>query len=95
MTSTRRIRVIITGRVQGVGFRQAAVEKALKHGLRGWVRNLPQGHVEALAEGPVESVEAFVAWCSEGPPSASVGRVDITEESDVSPLPAFHVEHHR
>ena len=89
------MRLLIHGRVQGVCFRQSALEAAEQQGLRGWVRNLPSGEVEALAEGPPAAVEAFVTWCHQGPPAARVGRVDISESSDISPLPAFHVETHR
>lgn len=69
---TARARVRVTGRVQGVFFRQATVEMAEGLGLCGWVRNLPDGTVEALFEGEKALVEQAIAWCHHGPPRAAV-----------------------
>jgi len=69
--------ILVSGRVQGVFFRASALEEAQRLGLTGWVRNLPDGGVESVAEGPREAVEAFVAWCHEGPPSARVDDVRV------------------
>lgn len=73
---TARVSVIVTGRVQGVFYRATAMQTAQRLGLTGWVRNLPDGGVEAVAEGPRESVRDFVDWCGMGPPSARVDSVD-------------------
>jgi acylphosphatase len=70
------IRLIVRGRVQGVGFRWATVEQGRRLGLDGWARNLPDGAVEVVAAGPAEVVERFVAWCAQGPPSARVAGID-------------------
>lgn len=82
----RRLR--ITGRVQGVWFRDWAVETARGLGIAGWVRNRADGSVEALAIGPAELVDAFVARCHEGPPSARVAGVAVAE-APVAPLEGF------
>ncbi len=70
-----RIKVIISGLVQGVFFRASTREMAVSKGLKGWVRNLPDGNVEALFEGPIDIVEEAVKWCHRGPRGASVVNV--------------------
>ena len=70
--------VYISGYVQGVAYRYSAVRTARRLGLTGWVRNLPDGRVEALIEGEAAHVRQMVAWCQEGPPSAAV--TEVTEE---------------
>ncbi len=74
MTTTRRLR--ISGRVQGVGFREALRAEALARGLTGWVRNRSDGTVEALLQGEPAAVDAVAAWARRGPPAARVERVD-------------------
>ena len=64
-----RVHVWISGRVQGVGFRFATCEQAERLGLGGWVRNLGDGRVEAVFEGPAAEVAQAVAWCRRGPPA--------------------------
>ena len=71
-----RAHLLVSGRVQGVYFRATAAEEGGRLGLTGWVRNLPDGRVEAVVEGPRERVEGFVTWCGSGPPSARV--TDVT-----------------
>jgi len=73
----RRARVRIVGLVQGVFYRQSTVEMAQGLGLYGWVRNLPDGSVEALFEGEAGLVGQAVTWCRQGPPRASVSDVAI------------------
>lgn len=75
-----RRRVIVHGHVQGVWFREFTRRTAEAAGVRGWVRNLADGTVEAAFEGAAEAVEALVAWCHDGPPNATVTRVDVTDE---------------
>lgn len=84
----RRFRV--SGRVQGVYFRASAREAARRLGLRGWVRNLPDGRVEALASGPAAAVDAFARWLADGPPQARVTAV-TSEASAESPGEDFVV----
>jgi acylphosphatase len=74
--------VRITGRVQGVFFRQSAVDRARELGVSGWVRNCPDGSVEARLSGTAEAVEAMTQWLRQGPPSARVERIDV---EDVGP----------
>jgi acylphosphatase len=75
-----RKRVVVEGSVQGVGFRVACARRAQAAGLGGMVRNLPDGRVEAVFEGPPESVDALVAWCEHGPSLSRVRRVRVLEE---------------
>jgi acylphosphatase len=75
-----RRRVFVSGEVQGVFFRDSARREAVVHGVNGWVRNLPDGRVEAVFEGDPAGVEAMVRWARSGPPRARVERVDVVEE---------------
>jgi acylphosphatase len=77
-------RLVVHGRVQGVGFRFAMVDAAM--GLAGWVRNRHDGTVEAWVQGDDASVERAIAWARRGPASARVDRVDV---DDVAPDPAL------
>ena len=72
----RRVRAIVSGRVQGVSYRASTVDAAEAHGLTGWVRNLPDGRVELEAQGETAEVDALLDWCKHGPPAARVDRVD-------------------
>lgn len=71
-----RTRAVVSGRVQGVGFRMATQAEAERRGLVGWVRNLDDGRVEFEAEGELGAVDALVAWAHEGPGAARVDGVD-------------------
>ena len=74
------MRLLIGGRVQGVGFRDSARQVAELLHLGGWVRNLGDGRVEAVFEGPAAEVARAVAWCEDGPPGAHVARVEVDRE---------------
>lgn len=76
-----RSHIWVAGRVQGVFFRQETARKARSRGLAGWVRNLPDGRVEAVLEGPPEDVAAVVEWAGSGPPMAHVEHVEVEEET--------------
>ncbi|MBO0702558.1 MAG: acylphosphatase, partial [Candidatus Dormibacteraeota bacterium] len=78
-----RRRVVIRGRVQGVFFRDATSERANARGVDGWIRNCPDGTVEAVLEGPPGAVEEVLAFCRTGPPAARVDRVDVEEQQPV------------
>jgi len=73
----KRVRAIVTGRVQGVGYRASTAREAERLQLAGWVRNLPDGSVELEAEGPDDVVDALIAWCRRGPSSAKVDDVRV------------------
>jgi len=86
MSTERRVRVVVTGRVQGVFFRVTCARRASDLGLAGWVRNRSDGAVEATFEGDADAVEALVAWCRQGPPGAVVVDVDILDEAPTGEL---------
>ena len=73
--------VLVSGRVQGVGFRWHARERATELGLAGWVRNLPDGKVELWLEGEAGAVEAMLAWLARGPTAARVLGVEAVERA--------------
>jgi acylphosphatase len=75
-----RAHVFVSGNVQGVFFRQETRSRARSRGLAGWVKNLPDGRVEAVFEGPEETVEQMVEWCRSGPRWAEVVDVEVTPE---------------
>jgi len=79
-------RIIVRGRVQGVGFRYATVEAAEHYGITGWVRNRRDGTVEAFIQGEPTAIDAVTAWCRRGPPAA---RVEEVETTSVAPDPAI------
>ena len=78
---TVRAHVLVRGRVQGVYFRASTQAEARARGLSGWVRNLADGGVEAVFEGPREAVDGIVGWCRVGPTHAHVTDVDVTWET--------------
>ena len=77
---TVRVRMRVSGRVQGVYYRDSCRQMAQRLGLDGWVRNLADGSVEVVAEGPRDDVSALAAWCRTGPPRAEVSGVEIVDE---------------
>ncbi len=89
--SVIRVRLLISGRVQGVYYRRQSKDEALRLGLKGWVRNLPDRRVEAVAEGEEEKVEAFIGWCREGPPLAIVRGVEVSRERPTEEFETFRV----
>jgi len=78
-----RCRVVVTGRVQGVFYRQSCRREAVNAGVGGWVRNTPEGTVEAVLEGEDAAVGRVVAWMRIGPPHAVVTDVQVTTEAPV------------
>ncbi|MGH9113946.1 MAG: acylphosphatase [Acidimicrobiales bacterium] len=72
-----RVRVVVSGLVQGVWYRQGCRREAERLGVTGWIRNRPDGRVELEAEGARSSVEALLAWAGSGPPQAVVESVDV------------------
>ena len=88
-----RVRLRITGRVQGVWYRGATEAEARRLGVDGWVRNLPDGSVEALVQGEPAAVRALVAWCRTGPSGARVADVVEQVEPSGDDLAGFRIRH--
>jgi len=86
-----RRHLVVRGMVQGVGYRWSLSREARRLGVQGWVRNRPDGTVEAVAEGPDEAVAALVTWCRSGPGSAHVTGVEVTDETPQG-LAGFEIE---
>ena len=86
-----RAHLIISGRVQGVCFRIETARAARPLNVRGWVRNLPDGSVEALFEGEKADVERAIQWCRKGPPRARVDQVQVHDEPYRGDLKAFDI----
>ncbi|MBI1860750.1 MAG: acylphosphatase [Deltaproteobacteria bacterium] len=81
-----KVHILIHGQVQGVGFRHFTARKASHIRVVGWVRNLPDGRVEVLAEGDEKAIAEFEKWCSEGPSGAGVDKTELVEKT---PIAAF------
>ena len=80
MEDKTRVHVFVNGDVQGLGFRQAIADKANEQGVTGWVRNLRDGRVEAVLEGPRDEVYRVVGLCRAGPKGARVDGVQVDRE---------------
>jgi acylphosphatase len=88
-----RARVFVSGRVQGVFFRSEAKRKADAYDVKGWIRNLPDGSVEAVFEGEEEAVKALVEFCKRGPSGAKVMNVDLTWETWTGEFVGFKIKY--
>ena len=91
MEGKERVHATISGRVQGVAFRDSARQEAEKLGLTGWVRNTEKGSVEAMFEGDSGAVNQMVEWCKSGPSSADVEDVSTERETPSGDLSGFEV----
>jgi acylphosphatase len=91
MTDNIRVRAVISGRVQGVYYRLETQRQAALRGVSGWVRNLPDGRVEAVFEGRKDDVEEMISWCRQGPPAAVVKEVAVLEEDYVGESREFAI----
>jgi acylphosphatase len=93
MADLVRVHVVVTGRVQGIGFRFSTVDQARRLGVQGWVRNEADGSVEVLAEGERGAVEGLVRFLHRGPPGARVEDVALRwapHGGDLGPFTARH-----
>ena len=81
-------RIVVHGRVQGVGFRESLRREAAREGISGWVRNRRDGSVEAMLQGEAGAVERLVAWAGDGPPGAQVTSIDV-EPAEPGGFPGF------
>jgi acylphosphatase len=86
-----RARLRISGIVQGVFYRASTRDEARRLGLNGWVRNLDDGDVEALVEGPESAVEELIDWCRVGPPGAQVSEVAVERSEHQGDLKGFTI----
>ena len=93
MNSKVRAHVVVTGRVQGVYFRYATREEANMRGVKGWVRNLRVGGVEAVFEGEKTKVEELLDFCHYGPPEAKVSSVKVTWGVYTGELKVFSIRY--
>lgn len=91
--TVRRAEVLVTGRVQGVGYRYSAIIQAGHLGLVGWVRNTRDGHVEMVVEGPPTGVESFIEWCKRGPSAAQVDDVRVEWGEPTGEFTGFDVRY--
>lgn len=86
-----RVRLIVVGVVQGVGFRWAARDAAGECDVAGWVRNLPNGSVEIVAQGSPDAVSCMISWAERGPRHALVDRVVVEREAAEPGLTGFEI----
>lgn len=86
----KTIRLIIKGKVQGVFYRASTKDTANKLGIKGWVRNLPDGNVEIMATAEQQILYNFIMWCHQGPPKAIVDEV-ISEETEFRDFARFSI----
>jgi acylphosphatase len=91
--SAVRLHVYVSGRVQGVFFRASTREAAIRFDLKGWVRNLRDGRVEAVFEGTEDDAKRMLAWCQHGPPGALINRVEETWEEATGEFTGFQVRY--
>lgn len=87
----KRATLLISGKVQGVSYRISSVEAARNLGLTGYARNLSDGRVEIVAEGPPDALVALEQWCRKGPPAARVTSVEASRESASGEFSGFSV----
>ena len=89
----KRIHVFVTGRVQGVFFRQSTRVMAIKNNVNGWVRNLDDGRVEIVAEGEESNVNTLANWCKTGPANSRVDEFELSEENSTGEFENFEVRY--
>ena len=89
----RTVHVIIAGKVQGVFFRDYTLQKALELGVNGWVRNLPNGSVEAMLNGKPDIIDSMVEWFYSGSPLSLVTAVEVDEVQPTEPLVDFEIRY--
>jgi acylphosphatase len=87
----RRVKILVSGRVQGVYFRLFTQNKAKHFSINGHTRNLPDGRVEIIAEADNMTIEKFIKWCHKGPATARVDHVEITELQADEELRSFEI----
>ena len=93
MTAKIRSHIFVKGKVQGVYYRQNTMETAKANAVTGWVRNLPDGRVEAILEGDEQNVNKVVEWCHSGPPDARVEKVEEKLENYTGEFSDFTIDY--
>ncbi len=88
-----RAHLFVSGWVQGVFFRANTRDKALRYGVKGWVRNLPDGRVEVICEGEREDIQRLIEWCKKGPPGARVEGVEVHWEKYKGEFETFSIKY--
>ena len=91
--SMKQIHIFVTGRVQGVFFRQSTRVIAIKNNVNGWVRNLDDGRVEIVGQGEPNNVDNLAHWCKTGPANSRVDEFELKEESIVEEFENFEVKY--
>ena len=89
----KRIHIFVTGRVQGVFFRQSTKVMAIKNNVNGWVCNLDDGRVEIVAEGEESNINALTNWCKTGPANSRVDEFELSEENYTDEFENFEVRY--
>ena len=89
----KRIHIFVTGRVQGVFFRQSTRVMAIKNNVNGWVRNLDDGRVEIVAEGETQNIDNLTNWCKTGPANSRVDEFELSNEDPISEFENFEVKY--
>ena len=88
---TRRVNIVVSGKVQGVCFRAATQKQAEKLGVNGWVRNLATGDVEVNALGTSSAIEELIRWCHKGPTFARVKQVQVADLPEGEEFAGFEI----
>jgi len=91
---TKKAHLWIEGRVQGVFYRAFTRDLALRFGLKGWVKNLPDGRVEAVFEGPEDKIQEAIKYCWQGPPAATVTDIKIQWEEPTGEFDGFEIRYY-
>ena len=90
---SKRVRLFISGHVQGVWYRASMSNEGARIGLNGWVRNLDDGRVEAVVEGSGDGIQEMIAWCRKGPPMARVDDIAVEDEPATGNEPPFRARY--
>ena len=89
----KQIHIFVTGRVQGVFFRQSTKVMAIKNNAKGWVRNLDDGRVEIIAQGETQDIDNLAHWCKTGPANSRVDEFELSEENISDEFETFEVRY--
>ncbi len=89
----KRIHIFVTGRVQGVFFRQSTRVMAIKNNVNGWVSNLDDGRVEIIAEGDESNINALAEWCKTGPANSRIDEFELIDENSTGEFKIFEVRY--